>query len=74
MQSVKTSLANLRTFPCVRTLEERGKLHLHAAYFGVATGALSVFDKNVFLMTTPARPPARNTRMKCCKNKKAVSC
>ena len=26
------------TFPCVRILVERGKLQLHGAYFGVATG------------------------------------
>lgn len=41
--TVKT-LDNLMTFPCVRILVERGKLKLHAAYFGVATGALSVYD------------------------------
>jgi carbonic anhydrase len=42
--AVKT-LDNLMTFPCVNILVERGKLALHAAYFGVATGALSVFDR-----------------------------
>jgi len=39
------TLGNLMTFPCVRILAERGKLALHAAYFGVATGELSVWDK-----------------------------
>ena len=43
-QAALTSLDNLMTFPCVKILVERGKLHLHAAYFGVATGDLSVFD------------------------------
>lgn len=43
--SVLTTLDNLMTFPCVRILAERGKLALHAAYFGVATGALSVYDR-----------------------------
>lgn len=43
--SVVNSLANLRTFPCVRILEERGKLKLHGAFFGVATGVLSVLDE-----------------------------
>lgn len=38
------TLDNLMTFPCVRTLVERQKLHLHAAYFDVAIGQLSVFD------------------------------
>jgi carbonic anhydrase len=42
--SVELSLKNLMTFPCVRTLVERGKLHLHGAYFGVASGRLLVRD------------------------------
>lgn len=40
--SVELSLANLMTFPCVRILVERGRLRLHGAYFGVATGLLFV--------------------------------
>lgn len=43
--SVVTTLDNLMTFPCVQILAERGKLQLHGAYFGVATGQLSVFDR-----------------------------
>ncbi len=43
--SVVKTLDNLMTFPCVRILVERGKLTLHAAYFGVATGQLSVWDR-----------------------------
>jgi carbonic anhydrase len=43
--SMVKTLDNLMTFPCVRILVERGKLQLHAAYFGVATGGLSVLDK-----------------------------
>lgn len=42
--AIKT-LDNLMTFPCVKILVERGKLHLHAAYFGVASGDLSVYDR-----------------------------
>ena len=42
--SVELSLRNLMTFPCVRILVERGKLHLHGAYFGVASGKLLVRD------------------------------
>ena len=45
LESVKQSLANLRTFPCIRTLEEKGRLHLHGAYFGVATGRLLALDE-----------------------------
>ncbi|MCK9913657.1 carbonic anhydrase [Microbacteriaceae bacterium K1510] len=41
--AVKT-LDNLMTFPCVKILVERGKLKLHAAYFGVASGDLSAYD------------------------------
>lgn len=44
-QAILTTLDNLMTFPCVKILVERGKLELHAAYFGVATGQLSVHDK-----------------------------
>jgi carbonic anhydrase len=43
MAAVKT-LDNLMTFPYVRRRVEAGELQLHAAYFGVATGDLSVYD------------------------------
>ena len=43
--TVKT-LDNLMTFPCIKILVERGKLALHAAYFGVGTGTLSVYDRS----------------------------
>jgi len=42
--AIENSLSNLMTFPCVRILSERGKLALHGAYFGVATGVLLVRD------------------------------
>ena len=45
LASIRQSLANLRTFPCVQTLEGRGRLHLHGAYFGVATGELLGLDE-----------------------------
>ena len=44
-RSVLQSLANLRSFPCVRTLEERGRLTLHGVYFGVSDGRLEVLDE-----------------------------
>jgi len=40
--SVELSLKNLMTFPCVQILVGRGKLQLHGAYFGVASGRLLV--------------------------------
>ncbi|HEX6956703.1 MAG TPA: carbonic anhydrase [Ferrovibrio sp.] len=42
LAAVELSLRNLLTFPCVRILVERGKLELHGAYFGVATGQMLV--------------------------------
>jgi carbonic anhydrase len=44
-ESIKQSLANLRTFPCVRILEQKGRLKLHGAFFGVADGRLLVLDE-----------------------------
>ena len=43
-EAVRTSLANLRTFPCIQTLEGRGRLSLHGAYFDIATGTLEVLN------------------------------
>lgn len=42
--SIVNSLDNLLTFPRLRKLIERGQVQLHGAYFGVATGQLSVLD------------------------------
>jgi len=42
--SVELSLQNLMTFPWVKAKVETGKLELHGAYFGVATGRLLVRD------------------------------
>ncbi len=44
-ESIKQSIANLRTFPCIRTLEEKGRLSVHGAYFGVADGRLLAYDE-----------------------------
>ncbi len=44
LAAIENSLTNLMTFPCVRILVERGKLRLHGAHFGVATGMLRVRD------------------------------
>jgi carbonic anhydrase len=42
--NVANSLDNLMTFPRLRKLIERGQVTIHGAYFGVATGQLSVRD------------------------------
>jgi carbonic anhydrase len=43
--SIANTLDNLLTFPRLRKLIERGHVALHGAYFGVATGELSVLDR-----------------------------
>src|SRR6188474_963999 len=42
--NVVNSLDNLMTFPRLRKLIEMGRVAIHGAYFGVATGRLSVRD------------------------------
>ncbi len=42
--SIKNSMANLLTFPCIKILVEREKLHLHGAWFDISTGELWVTD------------------------------
>ena len=44
-EGLKTSLANLRTFPCIQILEGKGRLSLHAAHFEIGTGELSVLNQ-----------------------------
>lgn len=44
-EGLKTSLANLRTFPCIQILEGRGRVALHAAHFEIASGTLSVLNQ-----------------------------
>ncbi len=43
--NIVNSLENLKTFPRLRTLIERGEVAIHGAYFGVATGELLVRDE-----------------------------
>jgi len=42
--NILNSIENLMTFPRLRKLIERGQVAVHGAYFGVATGQLSVRD------------------------------
>jgi carbonic anhydrase len=42
--AMATTLENLMTFPYIRSQVERGALTLHAAYFAVASGDLTVRD------------------------------
>ena len=42
---VKVSLANLRTFPCIRRQEREGMLKLRGAFFAIADGVLHLLDE-----------------------------
>ena len=44
VRNVANSLDNLKTFPRLRELIERSEVAIHGAYFGVATGELSIRD------------------------------
>ncbi|HEY7807558.1 MAG TPA: carbonic anhydrase [Croceibacterium sp.] len=44
--AVKVSLENLRTFPCVKELEARGKLRLRGAFFAISEGVLHLLDED----------------------------
>jgi carbonic anhydrase len=43
--NIVNSLDNLLTFPRLHKMIDRGQIALHGAYFGVATGELSVLDR-----------------------------
>jgi carbonic anhydrase len=44
-EGIKTSLKNLRTFPCIQILEGKGRIALHGAHFDIARGMLEVLDR-----------------------------
>jgi carbonic anhydrase len=44
--SIRYSIANLRTFPCVQILESKGRLSLHGCWFDISTGELWVMNKD----------------------------
>ncbi len=44
-EAVKVSLANLRTFPCIREKERSGDLRLIGARFAIADGVLHLLDE-----------------------------
>ncbi len=64
--AIENSLGNLMTFPCIRTLVERGRLQLHGAYFGIATGGLLVRDPGdgAFKPAVPGALPGRASLMR----------
>ncbi|WP_068076459.1 carbonic anhydrase [Novosphingobium lentum] len=46
LAGVKVSLANLRTFPCIRRKERDGELRLRGAFFAISDGVLHVLDED----------------------------
>jgi carbonic anhydrase len=44
LETVRVSIANLRTFPCIPDHEASGRLTIHGAYFAIADGVLHVMD------------------------------
>jgi carbonic anhydrase len=53
--SIRYSIDNLRTFPCVSILEKKGRLSLHGAWFDISNGELWVMDPETgdFFRTSP---------------------
>jgi carbonic anhydrase len=45
LEAIRTSLANLRSFPFVAEREAAGRLKLHGAFFAIAHGELHVLDE-----------------------------
>ncbi|AHB47410.1 carbonate dehydratase [Hyphomicrobium nitrativorans NL23] len=43
-EGIKTSINNLRTFPFVKEVEDKGRLSLHGAYFDIKSGDLRVLN------------------------------
>lgn len=54
--SIRNSINNLRTFPCIKILEDRKKLAVHGAWFDISTGELWIMDGKTgdFSRPTPA--------------------
>ena len=44
LASIRYSIANLRSFPCVSILEQKERLGVHGAWFDIAGGELWVMD------------------------------
>lgn len=45
LAGVKASIANLRTFPCIRRKERDGELRLRGAFFAISDGVLHILDE-----------------------------
>jgi carbonic anhydrase len=54
--SIRHSISNLRTFPCVSILEKKGRLNVHGAWFDISTGELWVMNQETGDFVRPAPP------------------
>jgi carbonic anhydrase len=45
LEGIKTSLSNLRTFPCIREREAAGTITLRGAFFAIEDGILHILDE-----------------------------
>jgi carbonic anhydrase len=54
LETVRVSIANLRTFPCIPEREAAGKLSIKGAYFAISEGVLYVMDESGAF--APAQP------------------
>lgn len=45
LETVRTSIANLRTFPFIPEREADGRIKIHGAYFAIADGVLHLMDE-----------------------------
>ncbi|MBL0374126.1 carbonic anhydrase [Rhizobium sp. KVB221] len=52
--SIRNSIENLRTFPCVDILEKKGSLTVHGAWFDISTGELWTMNPDTGDFTRPA--------------------
>lgn len=46
LETVRTSIANLRTFPFIPEREADGRVKIHGAYFAISDGILHLMDEN----------------------------
>ena len=46
LETVRVSIANLRTFPCIQKREAAGQLTIHGASFAIRDGVLHVMDED----------------------------
>ncbi|MCP4302997.1 MAG: carbonic anhydrase [Gammaproteobacteria bacterium] len=55
--SIRNTIENLRTFPCISILENKGRLSLHGAWFDIRDGELWIMDPNSGEFSRPTLEP-----------------